>query len=135
MEGNENNVSEVIEETSIETAPQKTAKQWFWKDGLSIDETKLSSLILCLFGCMLFGGVSYIHVGDISTNLTTIITALIYAIAGVNITNSVLNRFNVGSSSQYTQTSVRPGTSQPTLTPTVQISAQAQVPSQPNRQI
>lgn len=42
---------------------------------------------------MLFGGYNYIMIGDITTNLTSVITALIYSIAGVNITNSVMNYF------------------------------------------
>lgn len=61
--------------------------------GLSVDETRLSALIICLLLSIIFGGVVYFVYGDISANLTTIITTLIYAIAGVNISNSVINHF------------------------------------------
>lgn len=78
-------------------------KRGFFLSSLSIDETRLSALILCLLACMLFGGVSYVLVGDITANLTNIITALIYSIAGVNITNSVLNKFGNNNSEITTQ--------------------------------
>jgi hypothetical protein len=83
-----------IEQPVQQTVPTVSTKKWFWQNGLSIDETKLSALILCLFGCLIFGGINYSTIGDISANLTTIITALIYSIAGVNITNSIVNRFS-----------------------------------------
>ena len=69
-------------------------KTRFLLSGLSVDETKLSALILCLILAMVFSGITYVFNGDISNNLTSIITTLIYAIAGVNITNSVINRIN-----------------------------------------
>lgn len=72
---------------------KKITKTSLIQQSFSIDETKLSSLIICLFSCMLFGGYNYIMIGDITTNLTSVITALIYSIAGVNITNSVMNYF------------------------------------------
>ena len=91
----EENYTETAIEQPVQLADQKiSTKTWFWQNGLSIDETKLSALILCLFGCLIFGGINYSTIGDISTNLTTIITALIYSIAGVNITNSIVNRFS-----------------------------------------
>lgn len=72
---------------------EQSAKHSFFLSSLSIDETRLSVLILCLLSCMIFGGVNYILVGDITANLTNIILTLIYAIAGVNITNAVVNTF------------------------------------------
>ena len=84
---------------------EKLTGRWFWKNGLSIDETKTSTLIICLLVCMIFGGINYIIKGDITNNLTAIIQALIYAIAGVNITNGFFNNgiFNkYGSSSTPT---------------------------------
>lgn len=69
------------------------AKTRFLLSGLSVDETRLSALILCLLATMIFGGFAYFFTGDLTANLTSIITTLIYAIAGVNITNNVLNRF------------------------------------------
>lgn len=81
---------------------------WFWKDGLSIDETKMSTLIICLLVCMAFAGINYIANGDITNNLTAIIQALIYAIAGVNISNNLNGIFNKPStnSSNYPNSSM-----------------------------
>ena len=67
-------------------------KTRFLLSGLSVDETKLSALIICLLAAMLFGGVNYCFNGDISNNLTSIITTLIYTIAGVNITSNILGK-------------------------------------------
>lgn len=97
----EENYTETAIEQPIQVADQKiSTKTWFWQNGLSIDETKLSALILCLIGCLIFGGINYSSIGDISTNLTTIITALIYSIAGVNITNSIVNRVSTTRASE-----------------------------------
>lgn len=103
----------VVQQTEV--VPQQSTKKWFWQNGLSIDETKLSALILCLIGCLVFGGINYSTIGDISTNLTTIITALIYSIAGVNITNSIVNRFST-SSNKSIQVSPYMTTSMPMTT-------------------
>lgn len=97
----EENYTETAIEQSVQVADQEVStKKWFWQNGLSIDETKLSALILCLIGCLIFGGINYSSIGDISTNLTTIITALIYSIAGVNITNSIVNRISTTRASE-----------------------------------
>ena len=97
----EENYTETAIEQPVQVADQKiSTKTWFWQNGLSIDETKLSALILCLIGCLIFGGINYSSIGDISTNLTTIITALIYSIAGVNITNSIVNRVSTTRTSE-----------------------------------
>ena len=97
----EENYTETAIEQPVQIADQEiSTKKWFWQNGLSIDETKLSALILCLIGCLIFGGINYSSIGDISTNLTTIITALIYSIAGVNITNSIVNRISTTKASE-----------------------------------
>lgn len=75
-----------------------------WKQYLSIDEKKASTLLICLIVCLLFAGVNYVRFGDITANLATIITALIYAIAGVNVSNMVGNMVNRGFSSPVNQT-------------------------------
>lgn len=62
-------------------------KMNFWQDGMSIDESKISILVVCFICVLTFGLSMYFFRGDISENLTSIITAFIYAIAGVNITN------------------------------------------------
>ena len=73
---------------------EETPKREFFLSGLSIDEKRLSALILCLIVTILFGGYNYVISGDISSNLTNIITTLIYAITGVNITNSIMDKWH-----------------------------------------
>lgn len=64
-------------------------KVHFWVDGLSINESKVSTLIVCLLACISFAGYIYINKGDISNNLTTLTTTLIWGIAGVNIADKI----------------------------------------------
>lgn len=68
----------------------------FWQDGLSIDEYKTSTLMICLICCLLVGVVAYAKTGDISTNFVSIIQALIYAIAGVNAAGVISNAIGKG---------------------------------------
>ena len=87
----DDNVYEVSEDIPYE---KESAKKGFLLSALSIDEARLSVLILCLLLTIIFGGVNYVLVGDITANLTNIIITLIYAIAGVNITSSIVNSIN-----------------------------------------
>lgn len=57
----------------------------FFKDGLSVDEAKFSTLMLML---IVFGGVGLymvFTVGDMPTNLTNFMYALVAGITGINI--------------------------------------------------
>lgn len=64
---------------------KKSNNNSFWKNGISIDEAKVSSLIICLLSSIIFAGLIYIKEHDISNNLTDIIQSLILGIAGINI--------------------------------------------------
>lgn len=57
------------------------------KDGLSIDEFKLSTLILAHLAVLTCSLIIYFLTGDISDNLLTLNETLIYSIAGVNAVN------------------------------------------------
>lgn len=61
-------------------------------DFLSVDEQKLSALILCLFVLIGITGYSYLVNGDISSNMKDLLETLIFAVAGINIAGSVINR-------------------------------------------
>lgn len=61
------------------------------KDGLSINEAKVSVLIILSVITFLYAFVLYALNGDITDNLTSIIQTLILIIGGVNITNAVTN--------------------------------------------
>lgn len=66
----------------------------FWRDGLSIDESRTSVLIICLLLSLIFTVVMYLKTGEINGNWTTIVIAIIYAVAGVNVVNSGLGYMN-----------------------------------------
>lgn len=61
------------------------------KDGLSIDEAKVSALILCTLADFVFIVYCIAANGDISDNHLYIFQTLIAAVAGVNIAEKVTN--------------------------------------------
>lgn len=63
------------------------------KDGLSINEAKVSALIILCVLTFLFMFVMYVLEKDITDNLTSIIQTLIVVIGGVNLSNSISNVF------------------------------------------
>lgn len=63
------------------------------KDGLSIEETKVSALIILCVLTFLFAFVMYALDKDITDNLTSIIQTLILVIGGVNLSNSIASVF------------------------------------------
>lgn len=63
------------------------------KDGLSINEAKVSVLIILCVLTFLFAFVMYVLEKDITDNLTSIIQTLIVVIGGVNLSNSISNIF------------------------------------------
>lgn len=63
------------------------------KDGLSINEAKVSALIILCILTFLFMFVMYVLEKDITDNLTSIIQTLIVVIGGVNLSNSISNIF------------------------------------------
>ena len=63
------------------------------KDGLSINEAKVSVLIILCILTFLYAFVMYMIDKDITDNLTSIIQTLILVIGGVNIGNSISNIF------------------------------------------
>lgn len=68
---------------------KETISNFNLKDGLSIDEAKVSALILCLVICFIFVLVKYQLDGDISDNIVLVFQTLVAAVAGVNIANKV----------------------------------------------
>ena len=69
-------------------------KKFDIKDGLSVNEAKVSALIILSVLTFLYAFVLYALNGDISDNLTNIIQTLILVIGGVNITASISNILN-----------------------------------------
>ncbi|NBI30257.1 hypothetical protein [Chengkuizengella marina] len=61
----------------------------FLRDGLSIDEFKVSILVVILILAFGFGIFNYIIAADISDNWLNLLKTLIYVIAGVNAIEGV----------------------------------------------
>lgn len=61
----------------------------FWKDGLSIDESKASMLMVGFLITLVFSLVMYYLRGDITNNLQTIIITLASLIGGYNIIHDI----------------------------------------------
>lgn len=72
---------------------EETIKNFNLKDGLSIDEAKVSVLILCTLICFVFVLVKYHIDGDVSDNIVLVFQTLVAAVAGVNIANKVTTVF------------------------------------------
>lgn len=68
---------------------EETIKNFNLKDGLSIDEAKVSVLILCTLICFVFVLFKYHIDGDVSDNIVLVFQTLVAAVAGVNIANKV----------------------------------------------
>jgi hypothetical protein len=62
----------------------------FLKDGLSINETRMSALILVFIVGAGFSFYQVVKVGDIAEGLLSLLMYLIMAISGINISESVM---------------------------------------------
>lgn len=56
----------------------------FWKDGLSINETRISALIVGFIISLTYAIYAYHANGDISNNLLEVIKILVISIASIN---------------------------------------------------
>lgn len=65
-----------------------------FRDGLSIDEAKVSVLIILCILTFIFAFIRYSLDGDISNNLTDILQVLIFVIGGINIGNAAMTIFS-----------------------------------------
>ena len=66
----------------------------FLSDGISVDETKFSVLIVLTIVYAIFILVLYCMKNDISSNLVLVFQTLITAIAGINVAESISS--NIG---------------------------------------
>jgi hypothetical protein len=64
----------------------------FIKDGLSINEARISALVLGFFVAIGIGGYQVVTDGDISNNVLTLLGYLIMAIAGVNVAHQIKSK-------------------------------------------
>lgn len=64
----------------------------FFKDGLSIDETRISVLVLAFLATLAFAFFQLWKVGDISDNLLTLLGYEIIAVTGVNVADKIVRK-------------------------------------------
>jgi len=70
----------------------------FLKDGLSIDETKVSAMVIMFIITVIFALTMYGIHGDITINLLSLLSYLIFGITGVNAIDKVMNKIGNNSS-------------------------------------
>jgi|SRR5574344_1229436 hypothetical protein len=82
MEENQNNV----EPTQQEQQPTHN----FFHNVMSVDETRVSLLMICLVASLLFGAYMYIANTDISKTWADIIETFAYCVTGINVAGAVM---------------------------------------------
>lgn len=71
------------------TEKKEIKKRHFWSDGLSIDESKLSVLVVMALIGFFYSLFSHYSTGDITNNLLQLIEILILSIVGTNVAGYV----------------------------------------------
>jgi len=61
----------------------------YLKNFISLEERKVSSLIICLLIGFIYSLYSYHINGDIGDNLLRLVELLIYSVAGLNVANAI----------------------------------------------
>ena len=87
----------------------------FLKDGLSIDETKVSAMIISFLITIFFALFMYYFHGDITINLLNLLSYLIFGITGVNVIDKVVSKIGNNNSNNI----IIP-IENPIITPTIQ---------------
>ena len=75
----------------------------FFHNVMSVDETRVSVLMIGFMVSLIFGGYMYLTTGALSQVWADIVETLIFAVAGINAVNSV-----VGGNNRSSQNSVPP---------------------------
>ena len=76
------NIEQEKEEENTEQAKPKS--NWF-RNIMSVDETRISALIVCMIASLAFGGYIYLTTNEISAVWADIVETLIFCITGINI--------------------------------------------------
>ena len=75
----------------------------FFSDGLSVDETRVSVLMLGFVASLIFGGYMYLTTGTISSVWSDIVITLILSVAGINAISTFVGKSNSTISTQAKQ--------------------------------
>ena len=80
---------------TIEQQPQQRSKaSIFFHNIMSVDETRVSVLMIGFVVSLIFGGYMYLSTGALSQVWADIVETLIFAVAGINAVNSVVGGNN-----------------------------------------
>lgn len=60
----------------------------FFSKFMSVDETRVSVLMICLLASLLFSMYAYLSNGDISANFVSIVETFIYCVTGINVASA-----------------------------------------------
>lgn len=92
---------------TIEQQPQQRSKaSIFFHNIMSVDETRVSVLMIGFVVSLIFGGYMYLSTGALSQVWADIVETLIFAVAGINAVNSVVGGNNkLGQMLRNTQSS------------------------------
>lgn len=71
-------------EEEKEPETEKPKSNWF-RNIMSVDETRISALIVCMIASLAFGGYIYLTTNEISAVWADIVETLIFCITGINI--------------------------------------------------
>lgn len=61
----------------------------FWSDGLSVDETRFSVIVVMALVGFVYALFSHYRTGDITDNLLDLVKLLVLSIAGINVAGYV----------------------------------------------
>lgn len=75
----DNAVEQAIKEQDVTTA------KGFFHNMMSVDEARVSVLMICLLLSLLFGGYAYIVHGDVSQVWASLIETFAYCVTGINM--------------------------------------------------
>jgi hypothetical protein len=124
MDNFRNDQSQILDDTGNPVRFDKKGKiipRNFWSDGISINEYKVSMLIILLIFWSAIGAFIFIVKGDVTINVVTIITTLGWCVASVNIADRVGNIFNPYSPNNFNGGGFNYYNQNPTTTPTTPI--------------
>ncbi|MCZ4246928.1 hypothetical protein BXO87_02150 [Bacillus sp. GZB] len=72
---------------------KKDSKGSYWKDGLSVNETRFSVLVVMALAGFGYALYSHFDTGDITANLLDLVKVLIFSIVGMNVADFVTEPF------------------------------------------
>lgn len=68
-------------------------RKYFWQDGLSIDESRVSAVVVAFLATTTVALWSYVSRGSISPEVVLLLQTLITAVTGINVANKVSDIF------------------------------------------